>query len=236
MCIISSWSDMISSEVSCLLFDLDGTLTDPKEGLTRSIQHALRQMGYSVPAGESLEWCIGPPLHEFFPVLLNSTDTGLLKRAITVFRERFSTVGKFENQVYPEVPDMLSRLRQRGYRVFLATTKPVIYARDILEHFDLRQYFDGVYGSELDGSFSDKRDLLGLILEQEGISPANAMMIGDRHRDIEGARHNGIIAGGVTYGYGSVEELKSAGADVLFRSPGEIVNFLTETRPRGNDR
>lgn len=217
---------MISSSLSHLLFDLDGTLTDPKEGLIWSIQHALRQMGYPIPAGESLEWCIGPPLHEFFPLLLNSTDAELVKQAITVFRERYSTVGKFENQVYPGVPEMLSGLRRQGYGIFLATTKPVIYARDILEHFDLLQYFDGVYGSELDGRFSDKRELIDLILGQEAISSERAMMIGDRHRDIEGARHNSVTAAGVTYGYGSVEELTNAGADVLFHSPTEIAGFL----------
>lgn len=219
---------MTCSNLSHILFDLDGTLTDPKEGLIRSLQHALRQMEYPIPAGESLEWCIGPPLQETFPVLLDSTDSELVKRAITVFRERFSTVGKFENQVYPEAPGMLLQLRQLGYRVFLATTKPVIYARDILEHFDLLEYFDGVYGSELDGRFSDKRELIGLILGQEAISPQCAMMIGDRDRDIEGAKHNGVKAGGVTYGYGSIEELTTAGADVLFHSPMEIVRFLAK--------
>jgi phosphoglycolate phosphatase len=227
---------MIPAELSHLLLDLDGTLTDPKEGLVWSIQYALRQMGYPIPASESLEWCIGPPLHEFFPVLLSSTDAALVQQAITVFRERFSTVGKFENQVYPDVPEMLTRLRQLEYRVFLATTKPVIYARDILEHFDLLQYFDGLYGSELDGRFSDKGELIGLILGQEGIPPQCAMMIGDRDRDIEGARYNGVMAGGVTYGYGSVEELTNAGADVLFHSPVEIASFLTDMRQRKRDR
>lgn len=230
LALASPWCFLLKlSRLTHLLFDLDGTLTDPKEGLVRSMQHALRRMGYPVPASESLDWCIGPPLHEIFPVLLGSTDSELVKQAITVFRERFSTVGKFENQVYPEVPEMLSQLRRQEYKVFLATTKPVIYAGDILEHFDLRRYFDGVYGSELDGRYSDKRELIGLILSQEAISPECAMMIGDRNRDVEGARHNHVMAGGVLYGYGSVEELTTAGADVLFHSPAEIVKFLTKT-------
>lgn len=218
---------MSSSGLSHLLFDLDGTLTDPKVGLIGSIQQALQELGRPVPASQSLEWCIGPPLHELFSVLLNSMDDALLKQAITLFRARYSTVGKYESQVYSGVPEMLSCLRRQGYNVFLATTKATIYARDILEHFDLLVYFDGVYGSELDGRLTDKGDLIHLILDKEAIPPRHAMMIGDRNRDIEGARHNDVKAGGVTYGYGSVEELTQAGADILFRSPAEIASVLT---------
>ena len=219
---------MTSTDLLYLLFDLDGTLTDPKEGFIQSIQQALQRMGRPLPASESLEWCIGPPLHELFPVLLSSTEDRLTQQAIALFRQRYSTVGKYENRVYPGVPEMLSRVRQQVCGVFLATTKPTIYARDILEHFGLLKYFDGVYGSELDGRLSDKSELIHFILHQETIPPESTMMIGDRHRDIEGARHNGVKAGGVTYGYGSVDELTDAGADTLFHSPAEIAGFLIE--------
>jgi phosphoglycolate phosphatase len=214
--------------LSYLLFDLDGTLTDPKEGIVRSIQHALRQMGRTVPDSRDLEWCIGPPLRQFFPTLLDSTDENLVEQTIAFFRERFSTVGKYENQVYAGVDQMLARLVQKGYKLFLATAKARIYAQDILVHFDLAAYFAGIYGSELDGRLSNKNDLIRFILSQEAILPTQTIMIGDRHHDIEGAKANGILSGGVTYGYGSVDELTAAGADVLFDRPSAIAQFLSE--------
>ena len=214
------------TDFSYLLFDLDGTLTDPKEGIVRSIQHALQEMGRPVPDSQDLEWCIGPPLRKFFPKLINSTDDALIEQTIVLFRERFSTIGKYENQVYPGAVEMLEQVKQEGYCLFLATAKATIYTRDILEHFSLSQYFDGIYGSKLDGRFSNKGELINLILTRESIQPEQAMMIGDRHHDIEGAKLNGVKAGGVTYGYGSVAELTNAGADILFHSPAEITRIL----------
>ncbi|MBN1427753.1 MAG: HAD hydrolase-like protein [Anaerolineae bacterium] len=221
---------MSLARYSSLLFDLDGTLTDPKLGLVQSIQYALSKMDRPIPDSRELEWCIGPPLRAYFPILLDTTDGDQVEQAITFFRERFSTIGKYENKVYPGVAEMLGRLSQSGYRLFLATAKAAIYARDILEHFDLADYFDGVYGSELDGRMSVKGDLIALILTREAIDPERAMMIGDRNSDIEGAKQNGVKAGGVTYGYGSAEELTTAGADVLFDSPAAIAGFLIDQK------
>jgi len=216
------------TDLSHLLLDLDGTLTDPKEGIVRSIQYALRKMGRPVLNSEDLDWCIGPPLRELFSKLIDSTDEALIEQTVAVFRERFATTGKYENQVYPGVAEMLTQLAQAGYNLYLATAKAAVYSRDILEHFDLSQYFDGIYGSELDGRLSNKSELIEMILEQEAIQPERAMMIGDRRHDIEGAKHNGVRTGGVTYGYGSAEELTAAGADILFHSPAEIARFLTK--------
>ncbi|MBN1312294.1 MAG: HAD hydrolase-like protein [Anaerolineae bacterium] len=219
---------MQPTDLSHLLFDLDGTLTNPKEGIIRSIQHALRGMGRPVPDSKDLEWCIGPPLRELFSKLLDSKDDTVIEQTVVLFRERFATIGKYENQVYPGAAEMLMQLTQEGYSLFLATSKAVVYTHDILEHFDLSQYFDGIYGSELDGRLSDKGELIDVILHQEAILPERAMMIGDRRHDIEGAKQNGLRTGGVTYGYGSVEELTNAGADILFHSPADIARFLIE--------
>ncbi len=214
--------------ISHLLFDLDGTLTDPKPGIIQSIQHALRKLKRPVPSEEELLWCIGPPLRENFATLLSSSEPALLEQAVAFYRERFEAVGMFENQVYPGVTEMLARLEQMKYTLLVATSKPRVYAQKIVVHFGLAEYLDSIYGSELDGQRTDKRELLGFILTREAISADRALMIGDRRHDIVGAKHNGMWAGGVTYGYGTREELTMAGADYVFDTPDEIAPFLVE--------
>ncbi len=214
--------------ISHLLFDLDGTLTDPKPGIIQSIQHALRKLKRPVPSEEELLWCIGPPLRENLAALLSSSEPALLEQAVAFYRERFEAVGMFENQVYPGVTEMLARLKQMEYTLLVATSKPRVYAQKIVEHFGLAECLDSVYGSELDGQRTDKRELLGFILTREAISADRALMIGDRRHDIVGAKHNGMWAGGVTYGYGTREELTMAGADYVFDTPDEIAPFLVK--------
>ncbi len=212
--------------ISTVLFDLDGTLTDPRPGLVGAIQYAMQRLGHPAPPEETLLWCIGPPLRASFATLLASEDDVLLTQAIAFYRERYGSTGLYENQVYAGIPQALEALQTAQVTLFVATSKPHDFARRIIKHFGLERYFAGIYGSEFDGRHMDKRDLLRYILEQEGFTPDTALMVGDRGADMVGARVNGLWAGGVTYGYGSQEELQSAGAQVLFSTPADIVRWV----------
>lgn len=209
-----------------LLFDLDGTLTDPKPGITRCIRHALHELGLEAPEADALEWCIGPPLARSFARLLESEDPARIHQALLLYRERFAEVGLYENRVYDGIPEMLHSLRERGFRLFLATSKPRVFAERILAHFGLHAYFTEAFGSELSGHLTDKPSLVRHILAQTGGEPDQTMIIGDRKYDLLGGQANAIHAAAVTYGYGSEEELRRAGADILFHSPQQISRDL----------
>ena len=204
-------------------FDLDGTLTDPVEGITRCIAHALQAMNATVPPLAELACYVGPPLRQTFGLLLGpDADAAQIEQAVAHYRERFHAVGLYENVIYPGVPQMLKVLQAAGLGLYVATAKPHPSARRVLEHFDLSRYFTGVYGSEFDGRFDDKGDLLEHLLAQERLAPEQTLMIGDRRHDALAARRNGIRAVGVTYGYGSAEELNAAGAAALCASPEQV--------------
>ncbi|MBD2629687.1 HAD family hydrolase [Trichormus variabilis] len=209
-----------------VLFDLDGTLTDPKPGITLCIQYALSELGYKPPDTNELLWCIGPPLKSSFSQLLQTSDDTLLEEAISLYRSRFSTIGLFENSLYPQIPETLKVIRTAGYQTFVATSKPQIYATRIIEYFDLVSLFDGVYGSELDGNRSLKGDLISYIIERESLLHSTVVMVGDRLHDIIGAKKNNIASIGVTYGYGSREELETHKADLIADYPKEIPILL----------
>lgn len=211
---------------STILFDLDGTLTDPQIGITRCLQYALVELGHQPPEAEELHWCIGPPIKESFSHLLNTLDNGVIEQAIALYRHRFSTIGLWENFLYPQIPETLKALRHAGYQTFVATSKPHIYAIPIVEHFGLSSLFNGVYGSEIDGTRSVKGDLIHHILVTEKLSPSSVVMVGDRKHDIIGAKHNHLTAIGVTYGYGTEQELQTHGADLIAHSPADICQFL----------
>jgi phosphoglycolate phosphatase len=208
--------------VKAIYFDLDGTLTDPKPGITRSIQFALRKLDRPVPSEDELTWCIGPPLHASLKKLLGTDE--LADRALLLYRERFGDVGLFENQVYSGIEQALSEFARSDRRLFVATSKPVVFAKRIIDHFKLTGYFERVFGSELDGRNVDKTDLLGYALASAGIDPSQAMMIGDRSHDMIGARNNGMTAIGVLYGYGSREELVGAGAHHVCATPRTLLD------------
>jgi phosphoglycolate phosphatase len=208
--------------MNVVYFDLDGTLTNPKPGITRSIQYALGKLGRAVPTEDELTWCIGPPLHASLKKLLGTDD--LADAALLLYRERFADIGLFENEVYPGIEDTLSVLARSGRRMFVATSKPGVYAERIIDHFKLRDYFERVFGSELDGTRTDKTELLSYALQTTGVDPSQAIMIGDRSHDMIGARNNGMTAVGVLYGYGTEQELLAGGAHHVCAAPRGLLD------------
>src|SRR3954470_23500247 len=173
-----------------IYFDLDGTLTDPKPGITRSIQYALQRLDYpAIPTEDELTWCIGPPLRTSFVRLLGGDHSA--DRAVALYRERFSDIGLYENRVYDGIGDVLTTLCTSGHRLFVATSKPHVFADRIIDHFGLRQHFEHVFGSELDGTRVNKGDLLAWAIGRTGTDTSRACMIGDRSHDIVGAKING---------------------------------------------
>jgi phosphoglycolate phosphatase len=213
-----------------LLFDLDGTLTDPYEGITRCIYHALDKLGRSAPPRMQLRWCIGPPLRNSFAKLLEFDDERLAEMALAFYRERFSSVGLFENEVYQDIPETLSSLQGMGHTLYVATSKPRIYAEQIIEHFGLHHTFTGIYGSELDGTRSDKASLISHILKTESIAPSDALMFGDREHDMIGAKANDVCGFGVLWGYGTRDELEASGAHACVSQPRDLVAVFNKKR------
>lgn len=213
-----------------VLFDLDGTLTDPREGITRCIQFSLARLGRVPPSEDDLLWCIGPPLKNSFSRLLESNDGALLDLALSHYRERYTESGIYENQVYPDIDQTLQKIRESDCRLFLATSKPTIFATRILEHFGLTQFFHGIHGSELDCRLCDKGDLVAHIIQVWNLVPSLTLMVGDRIHDVIGGKRSGIMTAIVKYGYGSPRELEAAESDFVFESPSEIANFIQTRR------
>lgn len=208
-----------------VFFDLDGTLTDPALGITNCIMYALEKMGKEIPQRESLYCFIGPPLLTAFQEYIGMTEDEA-REAIRLYRERFSTVGLFENTPYEGIYDALDDIRNSGKKLCVATSKPEEFAVRILEHFDLSKYFDKVCGASMDENRSTKDAVVRYALEQTECDPSNVLMIGDRHHDIEGAAVNGIDAVGVLWGYGSREEFVEAGAKYIASTMDEMVNLV----------
>lgn len=203
-----------------VLFDLDGTLTDPKEGIVACIRYALQKLEIEIEETVRLESYIGPPLFDTFRALCDSD--ALANEGVAYYRERFTDTGLYENRVFDGIPQCLERLGQEVGSIHVATSKPTVYSKRIIEHFGLDDYFGTVYGSELDGSLSDKTELLAHIVTMEGLSPEDVVMIGDRKFDIAGAKNNGMQSVGVLWGYGDEQELETAGADALCAHPDEL--------------
>ncbi len=194
---------------STILFDLDGTLTDPVLGICRSIQYALGKAGRPVGPLEHYHKWIGPPLLRSFEVYANATPEEA-QEMLRFYRERFSSVGLFENEVYPGIPALLSALKDRGARLAVATGKPTVYSRQILEHFDLMQYMDVVSGISLDKEPLDKCQVILHALHTLGeTDKSRCVMVGDRAHDAIGAKMGGVDFIGVLYGYGSRDELEA---------------------------
>lgn len=214
-----------------ILFDLDGTLTDPKEGITKSVQYALIHFGIEEPNLDHLIPFIGPPLLQSF-MEFYGFEEAVAKAAITRYRERFSTVGIFENSVYDGIKEMLEQLQQKGKILTIATSKPGIFAEQILEHYGIRKYFKIVVGSELDGRRTNKAEVIEEVFSQLNISQeekSQAIMIGDRKHDIIGAKANGIHSIGVKFGYAEENELELAGADYIVETVEELRQLLLKS-------
>lgn len=197
------------------LFDLDGTLTDPKEGITRCFEYALNSFGITVGSLDELLPVIGPPLVESFKSFYNFDDDKAAA-AVEKYRERFTDVGIFENSILPHVSEVLSELKKRGKTVALATSKPRVFAERILNRYDISKYFDIVVGSEFDGTLNEKADVIAEVIRRIGDNDKSKyLMVGDRKYDIIGAKQNGVKAMGVRCGYAMKGELEEANADFI---------------------
>jgi phosphoglycolate phosphatase len=212
--------------VRSIFIDLDGTLTDPREGIVRCIQHALTRLGRPAPPDGELERFIGPPLSRAFQELLGTDDTVAIDAGLSAYRERFATVGIFENHVHPEIPAALATLRRSGRPIYLLTVKPRPFAERIADHFELSRHLVAICAPELADRAPDKSLLLHHALERHGVDPASAVMVGDRADDVLAARQNRVTAIAVAWGYGSLPELESACPDFIVRSVPELLERL----------
>jgi len=209
-----------------VLFDLDGTLTDPKAGITRSIQHALRKRGRPVPHADALEAFIGPPLEHSFRTHFAMSEADA-RQAVEDYREYFAERGLYENALYPAIPELLAELRAAGLRLALATSKPTVFAERILTHFGLASHFECVVGSFLDGRRVEKSEVIADALAAlPDVARARALHVGDRRHDVAGARANGIGAIAVGWGYGTRAELVEAGPQALVESVPALRRLL----------
>ena len=209
-----------------LLFDLDGTLTDPRAGIVRCLRYAFGKLGVPCPSDDVLASFIGPPLRPTLAALLGTSDTSLIERTLALYREEYGTIGLFENHVYDGIAPMLDRMRLTASAAFVATAKPKAYADRIVHRLGLAHHFAGVYGPEMGGHLGDKADLLAHLLATEKIPGERAVMIGDRAADVVAARANRLRSIGVLWGYGSKSELVDAGADGICGSPIELRNRI----------
>lgn len=216
---------MKETKYDYFLFDLDGTLTDPGIGITNSVMYALEKYDIHVSDREELYPFIGPPLVDSFMKYYQLTEEQA-EKGVEYYREYFRAGGIFENNVYDGIPEMLAELKRRNCTVALATSKPYEFSVQILDHFDLRRYFDYVGAATMDGRISRKSDVIKELLAELGdIDRSSVLMIGDRDQDIAGAKANDLRSIGVLWGYGSREELENAGADYLASAPADILNY-----------
>lgn len=215
---------------SHIVFDLDGTLTDPKVGITEAIKFALNKMGEKIPPESVLEDFIGPPLFDSF-IEKCGLSPGKAMKAVAYYRQYYSRQGLYENHPYPGVESVLKALKSKNVQLYVATSKPEVYAKKILKHFGLSHYFDRIAGATLDGTITRKEEVLDFLSEQCGLDAADSvLMVGDRKFDIEGARHAGFDAAGVLYGYGSREELESCEPEHLLEHPELLLEMKKGSR------
>lgn len=209
-----------------ILFDLDGTLTDPKVGITKAVQHALTYYDIHVRDLDDLEKFIGPPLADSFKEYY-SFDCIAANKAVEYFREYFSTKGIYENQIYPNITKLLAELKKKGKVLALATSKPTVFAKKVLEHFAIDSYFTIIVGSNLDGTRVSKTEIIKHVFSELKIQETeNVLMVGDRKYDVIGAKENNIDVVGVTYGYGSYEELKESESTYYVDTVNELFDLL----------
>src|SRR5579872_6714160 len=211
-----------------VFFDLDGTLVDPGDGIANTIQFVLDTLGVNYQFDRAVRWYIGPPLSQIFAKVLSApAQNVLIQRAVSLYIERFANHGALESVVYPGIISVLAELH-RGARLFLVTSKDTAVAEQMLSSHSLRDYFDGVIGTESDNRFAAKTDAVRFMLQKFDLRPGATAIVGDRMHDIIAGRTNAIYTIGVTYGFGTEHELVEAGADKICASPGELLEFLTK--------
>ncbi len=208
-----------------ILFDLDGTVTDSQLGIKNSVAYALNYFGINVDNMEDLNKYIGPPLRQSFINFAGLSEENS-HIGMTKYREYYGPKGIFENELYSGIVDLFEKLKINNKKIVLATSKPWIYAEIILEHFNIKKYFDFVAGSELNGVRTNKADVIKYAIDKFNIDIDNAVMIGDREHDILGAKYNGVKTIGVLYGFGSKEELENAGVDYIAENTKDIYNII----------
>lgn len=209
-----------------ILFDLDGTITDSALGITNSVKYALEKSGAEIPPYEMLTKFIGPPLLDGFREICGF-ETQRAKAAVKYYREYYEKKGLFENRVYEGIPELLKKLKKSGKTVILATSKPEKFAKIILEDFNLSSYFDFAAGASLDETRNKKEEVIAYALTKCNITDKyRAVMVGDRHHDIDGAEKNGISSVGVLYGFGNREELETSGADFVAEDINALYKIL----------
>ncbi len=206
-----------------VLFDLDGTLTDSGEGIINCVIPALKHFGLPVPSREALRVFVGPPLQDSF--IQHGVPADKAEEAVAVYRSRYVPIGMFENTPYPGIRELLEALTASGHKLYIATSKPEGMSREILDHFDLSKYFTMICGASMDFSRNTKEAVIAYLLEQSGESE-NMVMVGDTKFDILGAKHHGIPAIGVSWGYGKVEDMVAAGAEAIADTPRQLLELL----------
>ncbi len=209
----------------CILFDLDGTLTRSEEGIIRSVEYALEKMELCSPGFEALKCFIGPPLTQSFTEYCHLSHEDAIKAA-ELYRQRYTHTGLFECELYPGLQELLQNITENGGKVYLATAKPLEFAQRILAHFAILPLFSGLYGPPLDCHSYNKADIIARLLAENEIPPSAAVMVGDRSYDIVAACHCGVDSIGVLYGYGTQEELCSAGATYLAKDASQLAALL----------
>jgi phosphoglycolate phosphatase len=210
-----------------ILFDLDGTLTDSKKGITRGVQHALDHFGIEALDLSKLEAYIGPPLLDSF-MELHGMDEGQALEAITKYREYYTSRGIMEHAVYEGIPELLLELVQKGRKLYLATSKPTPFAEKMIKEDGLIDLFEDIYGSYLDGRRTAKAEVIDAVLKEHKLSLDHTVMVGDRSHDVIGAKSHGLHVIGVLYGYGTRKELIDSGADQVAENVAELKQFLLD--------
>lgn len=217
-----------------IFFDLDGTLIDPIDGFSVSINHTLAEFGRPAMMLDALRRFIGPPIQATLIEMLGTDDAQEITRAVALYREHYTAVGMHRHTIYPGVREMLAELDRLGYSLFVATSKIARIARPIIEALGLDRYFVEVYGSDPTATRDDKSYLLETIVAERHLLADECWMVGDRKFDMEAARTNGMRTIGVSYGYGSVDELRASGADHICAQPADVVRMISGQSPRGN--
>lgn len=206
-----------------ILFDLDGTITDSGEGIINCVIYALERFGLPIPERDSLRYFVGPPLHESF--IKQGVPAERAEEAVAVYRERYVPTGMFENSPYPGIRKVLETLKTKGHTLYVASSKPEWMCIEILKHFNLDQYFEQICGATMDTSRTNKEAVIAYLIEQNGKTD-NMIMVGDTKFDVIGAKFHGIPCVGVSWGYGTVEEMEEAGASSVVFSMDELLKAL----------